>query len=155
MAKVALHRLTPHMAEQVVRKGPGAGNWERDYPADGDIVAAQMYLRQCREDRDPQPFGPYQIVRLDDGKVIGGAGFHGSPIEGAVEIGYGVVPSASGRGFATAAARALIEIARAEGVKRVVARTETINPASMKLLSNIGLTIVSRAGDSLTYAMDI
>ena len=155
MAEFALRRLTPREAGRVVHKAPRARDWERDYPATGDVVAAQMYLRQCREARDPQPFGPYQIVRLDDRKVIGGAGFHGPPDGGVVEIGYGVVLSARGRGSASAAARGLIEIARAEGATRVVARTETTNPASMKLLSNLGFAIVRRSGDSLTYALDL
>ena len=155
MATVALRRLTPQMAERLVHKRPRAGNWERDYPAEGDIVAAELYLRQCDEGRDPQPFGPYQVVRLTDGKVIGGAGFHGPPDGGVVEIGYGIVPSARGRGFATAAAHEIMKIARAEGAKRVIAGTETTNPASMKLLSKIGLTIVSQSGETLTYAIDL
>jgi len=132
-----------------------ATNWERDYPAEGDTVAARMYLRQCRIGIDPQPFGPYQVVRLNDAKVIGGAGFHGPPNDGLVEIGYGIVPSARGHGFATAAAREIINIARAEGAERVIARTEATNPASMKVLSKVGFAIVGRCGESLTYAIDL
>lgn len=143
------------MAEQVANAGPRAENWEHDYPAEGDTDAAQMYLRQCREGSDPQPFGVYQIVRLADGKIVGGAGFHSPPQDGIVEIGYGIVPSARGHGFATAAAREIINIARAEGVRRAIARTETTNPASMKVLANIGMAILKQEGESLSYAIDL
>jgi RimJ/RimL family protein N-acetyltransferase len=155
VAKFALHRLTPQLAEQVASGGPRAGNWEYDYPAEGDTDSAQMYLRQCQDGRDPQPFGPYQIVRLDDGKIIGSAGFHGPPHDGVVEIGYGVVRSARGHGYATAAAREILNIARAEGVRRAIARTETANPASMKVLTNVGMIIVKQEGETLSYAIDL
>jgi RimJ/RimL family protein N-acetyltransferase len=155
VANFALQRLTPQMAEQVANGRPRAGNWEYDYPAEGDTDSAQMYLRQCQDGRDPEAFGPYQIVRLDDGKVIGSAGFHGPPHDGVVEIGYGVVRSARGHGYATAAAREIIKIARSEGVRRAIARTETTNPASMKVLTNVGMAIVKQEGESLSYAIDL
>jgi RimJ/RimL family protein N-acetyltransferase len=155
VANFALQRLTPQRAEQVANGRPRARNWEYDYPAEGDTESAQMYLSQCRNGSDPQPFGPYQIVRLVDGKIIGAAGFHGPPQDGIVEIGYGIVPSARGRGFATAAARGIIDIARANGAKRAIARTETTNPASMKVLTNVGMAVVKQEGESLSYAIDL
>jgi RimJ/RimL family protein N-acetyltransferase len=41
----------------------------------------------------------YQITRTADGKAIGGIGFKGQPIDGCVEVGYGLVPSARGNGY--------------------------------------------------------
>lgn len=142
--RVELRRMTPALAEQVVQ-GARAIDWEEDYPAQGDTVAAQMYLKQCADGRDPQPFGPYQIVRTRDTKIVGGAGIHGSPGNGVVEIGYGVVPSARGQGFATEAARCLLDIARAAAVRIFIAGTETTNPASMRVLERLGMRPANQA----------
>ena len=60
---------------------------------------------------------------LEDGVVVGGIGFHGPPSGDVVEVGYGVVPAARGRGVATEALRLLLDVAAGlEGVRRVVGR---------------------------------
>jgi Acetyltransferases, including N-acetylases of ribosomal proteins len=152
--RVALRGMTPALAEQVVQRAR-AMDWEGDYPAEGDIVAAQTYLKQCADGPDPQPFGPYQIVRTLDAKIVGGAGFHGPPENGVVEIGYGVVPSVRGQGFATEAARRLLDIARGAGVRTVIAQTETTNPASMRVLEHIGMGLTGESGNSRIYSIDL
>jgi RimJ/RimL family protein N-acetyltransferase len=151
---VTLRKMTPEVAERIIQ-GARAIDWEDDYPAEGDVVAAQMYLKQCTGGRDPQPFGPYQIVRSLDAKIVGGAGFHGPPKDGFVEIGYGVVPSARGQGFATEAARQLLDIARAANMWTLIARTESTNPASMRVLEHLGMRVTGEAGDSRTYSIDL
>jgi RimJ/RimL family protein N-acetyltransferase len=122
-----------------------------DYPADGDVVSSRAYLSLCTDRGDPQPFGAYQIIDISSGMVVGGAGFHGPPKYGAVEIGYGVVPSARRKGFATEAARQLVDIARINGVRNVIARTEPNNLGSLRVLKNVGMRRVSASADLHTF----
>ncbi len=84
------------------------------------------------------PFGCYEIV-LDDGEIVGGAGFHGLPsTDGVVEIGYGVASSRRNRRVATAAIRALVAMASRNGVTCIVARTDPANAPSKRALAAAG-----------------
>ena len=56
--------------------------------------------------------------------LVGSGGFVGPPQDGVVEIGYELAPAFRGKGLGTAAARALVEKARATGtVTKVIANT--------------------------------
>ncbi|MGW1636373.1 GNAT family N-acetyltransferase [Streptomyces lavendulae] len=117
-ARLVLHPMTGDEAGRLVAGGPPRGaRWAPGYPADGDVVAAERFLRTLADTGDPGPFGTYEIRRREDGAAIGGAGFHGpADAHGRVTIGYGLVPSARGRGYASEALRALLACARAHGV---------------------------------------
>ncbi|MFD0329628.1 GNAT family N-acetyltransferase [Streptacidiphilus monticola] len=68
------------------------------------------------------------ILRREDGLALGGAGFHGPPTDGVVEIGYDLAPGARGKGYATETARLLVAYAFTHAVVRVVqAHTEPTN----------------------------
>ena len=61
---------------------------------------------------DPWQHG-FFIIHRDVRVVIGSAGFKGPPdASGIVEIAYGIAPGFQGQGYATEAARALIEFAQ-------------------------------------------
>lgn len=68
-------------------------------------------------------------------RVVGGGCFKGAPVEGRVEIGYGVAEAYRGHGVATSGAQQLLTIAfsRRE-VREVLAETRLDNPASMRVL---------------------
>jgi ribosomal-protein-alanine N-acetyltransferase len=87
---------------------------------------------------------------LVDGELLGSAGFKGPPgRDGSVELGYGVVPEARGRGLASAAASALVEWAfRQPGVRRVRATIAPGNTASQVVARRAGLRHVGRAPDA-------
>ncbi len=70
-------------------------------------------------------------------QLIGGIGLHSQGDER--EIGYWFTPSAWGRGYATEAARAVVEIARhALGLRRLVSGYFADNPASGRVLAKLG-----------------
>jgi [ribosomal protein S5]-alanine N-acetyltransferase len=68
----------------------------------------QAALDVAEDDEALKWFVPHLFVSADEGLVVGSGGFKGPPADGAVEIGYGVAPSARGQGFATQAVRLLV-----------------------------------------------
>jgi RimJ/RimL family protein N-acetyltransferase len=63
----------------------------------------------------------YAMVRVADGKLVGSCGFKDVPVNGRVEIGYGVAPAGRNAGVASAAVAALLDMAFASGAVREVA----------------------------------
>jgi RimJ/RimL family protein N-acetyltransferase len=53
-----------------------------------------------------------------DGLLVGSGGFVGPPVDGVAEIGYEIAPEFRGRGYATAAARAMVAKAARAGRRR-------------------------------------
>jgi RimJ/RimL family protein N-acetyltransferase len=72
-----------------------------------------------------------------DPRLIGSCGLGRRP-SGAVEMGYWIARSQWGRGFATEACSALIEIARALGLSALEASHFIDNPASARVLEKLG-----------------
>lgn len=140
-ARLVLHPLNADEAERVRAGGAGAdARWAPGYPTPGDVIAAERYLRACADTGDPQPFGNYEIRRREDGRAIGGVGFHAPADEtGTVTIGYGLVPSVRGRGYASEALRGLLLLARGHGVSRVKGDADHENTASHHVMIAAGM----------------
>jgi RimJ/RimL family protein N-acetyltransferase len=79
------------------------------------------------------------IFERTDGapRLVGSCGLGRRP-SGAVEMGYWIARSCWGRGLATEACTALIGIARALGLGRLEASHFIDNPASARVLENLG-----------------
>ena len=85
-------------------------------------------------------YGHRQIIERETGLTVGAIGLFWPPTDGAVEFGYGVVPSRRCRGYATEAARVLVTFAlAAPGVDRVQADVDPANRASARVLEKAGL----------------
>ena len=84
---------------------------------------------------------PLLIFAHDRGRapeLIGGVGLHPDD-RGELEIGYWLTPSAWGRGYATEAGRAVVDMARhALGRRRLVSGHFVDNPASGRVLRKLG-----------------
>lgn len=87
-------------------------------------------------------FGWYAITACEPFELptlVAAAGFLGPPdADGTVEIGYSVIPEATGRGFSTEAVRALGKWATGSGAARVIAHTTRTNEASVAVLRHCG-----------------
>ena len=83
-----------------------------------------------------------------DGKIVGSGGFVGPPDDGVVEIGYEIAPEFRLRGYATAAARAMVDKARATGVVHtVIAHTLADENPSTRVLRRIGFRLAAEVPD--------
>ncbi|MFI2765483.1 GNAT family N-acetyltransferase [Streptomyces echinatus] len=111
-------------------------HWAADFPADGDRVIAGLL------ETNPDWLGVYGhrlITERRTGLVVGSIGLFWPPSDGVLELGYGVVASHQGRGYATEAATALAAFALgAPGVHTVVAGVALSNPASVRVLEKAG-----------------
>ena len=90
---------------------------------------------EAAKQSDPWQFG-FAVIQKVDNVVIGTCGFPGPPdSDGVVEIAYGIAPAYQGKGYATEAARALIDFAiRDPRVKTICAHTLAERTASTRIL---------------------
>ena len=95
------------------------------------------------------PWHGYLAVESEGSLLVGICAFKGKPNEGGeVEIAYGTVPGFESRGYATRAAKALVEIAfRSSAVRRVIAHTLPEPNASTRVLRKAGLDFVGEVID--------
>ncbi|WP_326667408.1 GNAT family N-acetyltransferase [Streptomyces sp. NBC_01257] len=111
-------------------------HWAGDFPAEGERVVAGLF------DQYPAWFDAYGhrlIIERESSLVVGSIGLFWPPSEGVLEIGYGIVASRRGRGYAPEAARALAEFAlTAPEVHTVFADVELSNPSSVRVLEKAG-----------------
>jgi RimJ/RimL family protein N-acetyltransferase len=152
-ARLVLHPMSVIEAERVAAGEPDDGaRWAPGYPAEGDVAGAKGFLSTCANTGDPQPLGAYQIRLREDGHAIGGLGFHGPADEnGNVTIGYGLIPSARGKGYASEALRALLAFARAHGITCVQGGTTHDNIASQHVMTTVGMRLVAEDGQLKHY----
>jgi [ribosomal protein S5]-alanine N-acetyltransferase len=90
----------------------------------------------------------YLFICPDEKSLVGSGGFKGKPKDGVVEIGYEIAPEFRNRGFATEAARGMVEFAFSNPeVTSVQARTlAEINP-SVKILQKLGMKLIGEKVD--------
>lgn len=163
-------RPVPWDAVLAITAGDRLDDWAADYPSEGDVMiagllqgagqvvgqAAEQAAGQGAGQGTGQPagepadqaWGHRQVVERASGLVVGGIGFFGPPLGGEAEIGYGIVPSRQGRGYATEALLAMIAMAWGDArVRAVVAGTDPGNAASQRVLEKAGFRRVSTAGE--------
>jgi [ribosomal protein S5]-alanine N-acetyltransferase len=132
------------------------GRWAADYPAEGDVVIMDLLHRAgpAAWPGADKAWGHRQVIERRSGLAVGGIGFSGPPDRGEVELGYGIVPSRQGRGYATEAVHAMTALAWAHpAVNAVLAGTDPGNVASQKVLAKAGFRREPAAGE-YRYRLD-
>jgi RimJ/RimL family protein N-acetyltransferase len=96
---------------------------------------------------DPWIHG-FELVHQSSGTVVGRCGLKGPPVDGVVELAYGVSPEHQGKGYATEAAAALVSYALShEEVHTVRAHTLPQQSASTRVLTKCGFRRVGEVID--------
>jgi len=91
-------------------------------------------------DDDTPHWGGYAATDTRTGRLVGSCAFKGPPRDGSVEIAYMTYPEFEGRGYATAMAARLIEVAcRCPDVRAVIAHTLPERNASTHVLMKCGM----------------
>ena len=94
-------------------------------------------------------------IKSKDGAMVGDLCFKGPPINGEVEIGYGIQPHAQGRGYATEAARAAMEWAFSQpDVYFVTAETDPDNQKSQRVLQKLGFQAYGEGAEGPRFEVE-
>ena len=122
-----------------IRSGERLPGWHDDFPREDDVDAATMWA-------EGDPWSSRSVVYA--GLVAGSIGFYGppdgEPLE--VEVGYGLIGPARGRGLMTEALTALVAAVDLEGV-RVRASVSPTNRESLRVLAKCGFTELRGASE--------
>jgi [ribosomal protein S5]-alanine N-acetyltransferase len=111
---------------------------------------------QAAVEPDHERFGVWVMIERETNSVVGDAGFMGRPDDGIVEIGFSVIPDRRRRGYATEAARALLDWAlREPGIEGVIARCDAGNEASIRVLERVGFTRGDEAGGLIRWHIGV
>ena len=139
--RVVLRPITAGEAQAVLAgRAPAGVRVPPDYPTEFSVDIA-------RSVGGGSALGPYFVQRAHDDLVVGEIG--GDVVEpGVAEIGYAIVGSCWGRGYATAAVRALAGTARTvPGIGRLVAHIPLDRQASGRVVEKAGFMLVGEVED--------
>ncbi len=139
--RIALRQISAQDAEAILTDGrPRDVRTPDDYPTEFSIGVARSV------GQDGQ-WGSFFITRSQDDLVVGEIG--GAVVEAAtMEIGYAIVPSCWGRGYATEAVLRIADLARTQGgVQRIVAHAPLDRPASGRVLAKAGFDLIGEIED--------
>ncbi|MFC9845914.1 GNAT family N-acetyltransferase [Streptomyces sp. NPDC060223] len=153
--RLTLQGVTPAAAADLRAGGTGGFEWIEGGPFEGTRDAAGMVMKAYEEGVLRPEWGLFVLVRTEDGRAVGGMGFHGVPDEeGRAEIGYDLVEGARGQGYATEALRALTGWALArDDVQALFAIVDRVNVPSQGVISRAGFTRVSEDGEQFAYEL--
>ncbi|MEU2059591.1 GNAT family N-acetyltransferase [Streptomyces sp. NPDC013455] len=138
--RLTLTGIRPAAADDLRLGGTGGFDWLEDGPYEGTREACSHLMKAYEAGLHRPEFGVFALVRAEDGRAVGGIGFHGAPEEERrVEIGYDLVRSARGHGYATEALRALTAWALdRDDVDTVITVIERDNEASRRVVERAG-----------------
>ena len=115
-----------------------------------------MYLGELKADPSLLGWGVWLVFDKEDNTVIGDIGFKGKPNpENTVEIGYGIVPSAQNKGYATEAVREIIKWAFSfENVEKIIAECQKDNLASIRVLEKLQMKRTEPKNNMLKWQLN-
>ncbi|MER7839742.1 GNAT family N-acetyltransferase [Streptomyces sp. NPDC096040] len=152
--RLRLREVLPAEAPDLREGRPAGLDWLGGTPGEGSQEAAGLLAGAHAAGRHRPGWGMYVLVRLEDGLVVGGMGFHGPPDDGSVEIGFDLHPDARGRGYATEALAGLAHWALHQpGVDTVLATTTPDNLPSRRVMERAGFARRPDREGVLVYAL--
>jgi ribosomal-protein-alanine N-acetyltransferase len=128
---------------------PG-GTVQVTFPAEWPGETLKLFPMMIEEyGRAPEdvPWGGTVIDRREF-VAVGQMGFRDRPVDGVVEVGYGINPSYQNRGYATEMVKALTDWALAQPiVSRVIAECRPDNVGSIRVLEKTGFERIGQRFD--------
>ena len=156
--RLTLRPLTPADAESyaAIRYHPEVVKWMLPAPAD-TLEAAHAAIERYATGWRERGCGPWGVFHK--GRQIGHAGLNFVPEFGETEVLWSLHPDAWGKGYATEAARAALDLGfRTLDLKLIFAITRPDNLASQAVMKRLGLTyrrdVVYKETDSVWFDID-
>jgi [ribosomal protein S5]-alanine N-acetyltransferase len=120
-----------------------------DYEIHGFI---KSYLTDLKEDTSLLGWGVWFVIEKESGRIIGDIGFKGKPVDETVEVGYGIIPSVQGKGYATEGVKEIIDWAFSTNlVRKVIAECSDDNIASIRVLEKLNMEKTGQDGEMLKW----
>jgi RimJ/RimL family protein N-acetyltransferase len=138
-ARLHLRRPRPADAQAIFDRYAGDADVTRyvGWPRHASVDDTRGFLAFSDAEWEHWPAGPYVIVARDDGTLLGSTGL-GFETPFRASTGYVLARDAWGRGFATEALAAMVDVARVTGVERLYALCHTDHRASAHVLEKGG-----------------
>ncbi len=113
------------------------------------------HIAELQNDSSQLGWGVWFVVEKETNVIVGDIGFKGKPAsDHTVEIGYGILPAAQNKGYATEGVEALIKWAfHSDKVKKIIAECSQDNPPSIKVLEKLGLRQIGSEAHLLKWEM--
>jgi RimJ/RimL family protein N-acetyltransferase len=115
------------------------------WPRHASVEPTKAFLAFSDFEWDRWPAGPYLIESREDGVLLGSSGLSFEAPDCA-STGYVLARDAWGRGYASEALRAMVDVARVTGVRRLYALCHTDHAASARVLEKGGFTLEATLG---------
>ncbi|WP_078593073.1 GNAT family N-acetyltransferase [Evansella clarkii] len=115
----------------------------------------KMHLEEMKENPHLKGWGVWYVIDIETDRIIGDIGFKGKPtLEKMVEVGYGILPSAQNRGYATEAVGELIRWAfTSPEVDKVTAECLDDNSPSIKVLEKLKMVPIGKENNMLKWEL--
>lgn len=115
----------------------------------------KMFLEKLKEDSTQFGWGVWLVINKENNTIIGDIGFKGKPnSENTVEVGYGMIPSARNKGYATEAVNEIIKWAFTnDHVDKVVAECLHDNIPSIRVLEKLKMNKIGTVNDMLKWEL--
>ena len=120
------------------------------WPRHTSIDATKAFLAHAAAEWARSPVGPLVIVARAGGEVIGSTGL-GFDTPSRATTGYVLARPHWGKGFASEALAAVVELAAREGVQQLDALCHVDHPASARVLERCGFTFEGVLGKHLVF----
>ena len=138
-ARLLLRQPQPHDADAIFERyasDPEVTGF-LGWPRHRSIQDTEAFLQFSAREWERWPAGPYLIVSRADGRLLGGTGLGFETAHEAV-TGYVLARDAWGKGYATEALGAMIEVAARIGVTRLTALCHPDHRLSQRVLEKCG-----------------
>ena len=112
------------------------------WPTHRSVEDTRVFVGFSDAEWERAPAGPYLIRSKEDGRLLGGTGLSFDAVGGAA-TGYVIAHDAWGRGYATEALRAMIDLARSLGLRTLGALCHPDHALSIRVLDKCGFTLDS------------
>ncbi|MDC3424490.1 GNAT family N-acetyltransferase [Aquibacillus sp. 3ASR75-11] len=96
------------------------------------------------------------IIRTEDNVIIGDMGFKGGPDEnGEMDLGYSILPSYQGNGYATEMATAFVQWGlKQPKVKKITASCSNQNYPSIRVLEKVGFKQIGKEDNEIYWVIE-
>lgn len=144
-----------------IAEGIGRLSLPRGWPDEHDERLLQVRLQDMRDDPDTQLWLlRAMVIRRDRLRpMVGHIGFHGSPKDGSLELGYTVMPQYRRQGYAREAALGMMDwAAREHAVNRFLVSISPDNEPSLALADKMGFKRIGEQidpEDGLEYVCEL